>query len=78
MNGKKGYMKEQDYKSYDELPMYMNVPAMARLLGISESSGYELVHEKGFPAFRIGARIVIERDKLKAWIERRMQEGVVS
>ena len=56
----------------------MNVRAMARLLGISESSGYELVHEKGFPAFRIGARIVIERDKLKVWIERRMQEGVVS
>ena len=76
--GKKGYMTEQNYKNFSELPMYMSVPAMAKLLGISESSGYELVHEKGFPAFRIGSRIVIERDKLKAWIDRRMQEGIVS
>ncbi len=65
-------------KNFEELPMYMSVPAMAKLLGISESSGYELVHEKGFPAFRIGTRIVIERDKLRAWLDKRMLEGVVS
>lgn len=76
--GKKGYMKEQNYKSFDELPMYMSVPAVAKLFGISESSGYELVHEKGFPAFKIGSRIIVERDKLKEWIERRSAEGVVS
>ena len=77
-SGKNGYMTDQNRKNFDELPLYMNVPDMAKLLGISESSGYALVHEKGFPAFRIGSRIVIERDKLKAWIERRLQEGVVS
>jgi excisionase family DNA binding protein len=65
-------------KNFEELPMYMSVPAMAKLLGISESSGYELVHEKGFPAFRIGTRIVIERDKLRAWLDKRMRGGVVS
>ena len=73
-------MKEQNhiFTSFEELPMYLNVPTVAKLFGISESSGYELVHEKGFPAFRIGARIVIERDKLKAWIDKRSAEGVVS
>ena len=76
--GKKGYMEEQSYKSFDELPMYMSVPVVAKLFGISESSGYELVHEKGFPAFKIGSRIIVERDKLKEWIDRRSAEGVVS
>ena len=76
--GKKGYMEEQNYKSFDELPMYMSVPVVAKLFGISESSGYELVHEKGFPAFKIGSRIIVERDKLKEWIDRRSAEGVVS
>lgn len=77
-SGKKGYMTDQNCKNFNELPLYMSVPAVAKLLGISESSGYELVHEKGFPAFRIGSRIVVERDKLKIWIDRRVQEGVVS
>ena len=76
--GKKGYMEEQNYKSFDELPIYMSVPVVAKLFGISESSGYELVHEKGFPAFRIGSRIIVERDKLKEWIDKRSAEGVVS
>ena len=56
----------------------MSVPVVAKLLGISESSGYELVHEKGFPAFKIGSRIIVERDKLKEWIDKRSAEGVVS
>ena len=29
--GKKGYMEEQNYKSFDELPMYMSVPVVAKL-----------------------------------------------
>ena len=76
--GKKGYMTDQNCNNFNELPLYMSVPTVAKLLGISESSGYALVHEKGFPAFRIGSRIVVERDKLKSWIDRRVQEGVVS
>lgn len=70
-------MKDQNYNNFNDLPLYLNVATVAKLLGISESSGYELVHEKGFPAFRIGSRIVIERDKLRVWLDKRMQEGVI-
>ncbi len=42
-------MKESVYKSYDELPLFLNAETVAKLLGISPSSGYELMHEKGFP-----------------------------
>ena len=37
-------MKESLYKSYDELPLFLNAATVARVLGISPSSGYELMH----------------------------------
>ena len=60
------------YKTYDELPMFINVPALSKLFGISQSSCYELMHEKDFPSLRIGSRIVVPRDKLLEWIEARV------
>ena len=40
-------MKESIYKTYDELPLFLNAATAAKLLGISISSMYELMHEKG-------------------------------
>ena len=60
------------YKTYDELPMFINVPALSKLFGISQSSCYELMHEKDFPSLRIGSRIDVPRDKLIEWIEARV------
>ena len=37
-------MKESIYKSYDELPLFLNATTVAKLLGISPSSCYELMH----------------------------------
>ena len=67
-------MKETVYKTYDDLPMFINGRTVANLLGISQSSGYELMHEKGFPAIKIGSRIVVPRDKLIAWLEDKMAQ----
>ena len=64
-------MLESGYKTYDELPLFLNANAVAKLLGISPSSGYELMHEKGFPTLRVGSRIVVPRDKLIQWIEKK-------
>ena len=63
-------MKESVYKSYDELPLFLNAETVAKLLGISPSSGYELMHEKGFPVLRIGSRLVVPKEKFRAWVER--------
>ena len=60
------------YKTYDDLPMFINVPALSKIFGISQSSCYELMHEKDFPSLRIGSRIVVPRDKLIEWIEARV------
>lgn len=62
-------MKEATYKSYDELPLFLNAETASKLLGISISSMYELMHEKGFPVLKIGTRLVVPRDKLRAWVE---------
>ena len=63
-------MKESVIRSYEELPLFLNAETAAKLLGVSISSMYELMHEKGFPVLRIGSRLVIPKEKLQAWVER--------
>ena len=61
-------MKESTYKSYDELPLFLNAETVARVLGISPSSGYELMHEDGFPTLKIGNRIVVPSEQFFCWV----------
>ena len=42
---------------------------VAAVLGISRAGAYELVHSEGFPALKIGNRIVVPKDKLREWID---------
>ena len=67
-------MKKSIYKSYDELPLLLNVKQLADLLGVSDSSVYELTQEDGFPSLRIGKRIVIPKEELREWISARTKE----
>ncbi len=62
-------MKRSSYKSYDELPLFLQADLISDVLGISISSAYELMHEKGFPALRIGSRIVVPREKFIQWVD---------
>ena len=67
-------MKKSIYKSYDELPLLLNVKQLADLLGVSDSSVYELIQEDDFPSLRIGKRIVIPKEELREWITARAKE----
>lgn len=67
-------MKESSYKNYDELPLFLNADTVAKLLGVSVSSAYELLHEDGFPLLRIGNRLVVPREQLLRWIEGRLSQ----
>ena len=62
-------MNKCTYKNYDELPLMLNVVQVAAVLGISRAGAYELVHSEGFPALKIGSRIVLPKDKLREWID---------
>ena len=68
-------MKESTYKSYDDLPLFLNAEMVAKVLGVSPSSSYELMREKGFPALKVGSRIVVPKEKFIAWVERRSGGG---
>ncbi len=48
----------------------LSVPEMAAVLGISRAGAYELVRGKGFPALKIGSRVVVPKEKFIGWIDR--------
>ena len=62
------------YKSYDDLPLMLSVHDVAEVLGISKSSAYVLVKEKGFPKLKIGARVVVPREKFIEWINKNISK----
>ena len=66
-------MRESTYKSYDELPLFLNARMVSRILGVSQSSAYELMHQEGFPSMRIGNRWVVPREEFRAWVERQVE-----
>ena len=61
-------MKNQKYKSFDDLPLMLTVIDVAEVLGISRTGAYELVRQAGFPALNIGKRIVIPKEEFVRWI----------
>ena len=68
-------MKESSYKSYDELPLFLNAATVAKVLGISPSSGYELMHEPDFPVLKIGSRMVVPKEQFVEWVSQHTQGG---
>ena len=63
-------MKISSYKSYDELPLFLNAELVSKVLGVSPSSGYELMHEADFPVLKVGSRMVVPKEKFIEWVER--------
>ncbi len=68
-------MKESAYKSYDDLPLFLNAELVAKVLGVSPSSGYELMHEPGFPVLKIGSRMVVPKEKFIQWVDEHTKGG---
>lgn len=47
----------------------MTVKGLAEYMQIGRRQAYELTHSKGFPAFRIGRKILINREGLERWMK---------
>ena len=62
-------MKQSVYKTYDDLPLFLNVNLVAQVLGVSISTAYEMMHEPGFPVLRVGSRMVVPKEKFIQWAE---------
>ena len=68
-------MKVSQFKDYSELPLFLNAALVAKILGVSPSSGYELMHEPGFPILKIGNRMVVPKEKFIQWVEQNTSGG---
>ena len=49
-----------------------NAKEVATALGISVPKVYQLFKSEGFPAVKIGTRIVVPIDRLSAWLNERI------
>ena len=61
-------MKESMYKHYDELPLFLNAELVAKVLGVSPSTGYEPIHEPDFPVLKVGSRMVVPKEQFIQWV----------
>ena len=68
-------MKVSQFKDYSELPLFLNAELVAKVLGVSPSSGYELMHEPGFPILKVGSRMVVPKEKFIQWVEQNTVGG---
>ena len=67
-------MKSCKYMSAEELPMILNVQEVSDYIGLGMSQTYDLIRRIDFPAFKIGNRIFVPRDKFLAWIDNQSAE----
>lgn len=69
-------MKEEKFRSYDDLPLTLTVPEVGEVLGLSRAKAYDLARSEGFPSMRIGTRILVPRDKLIRWIDKQTETQI--
>lgn len=68
-------MQESVYKSYDELPLFLNSETAAKVLGVSASNCYKLMHQPGFPVLKIGNRMVVPKEQFIQWVNQQTERN---
>lgn len=65
----RGLFDTSDSDDFAGLPVLIPVPRAAQLLGISRASAYRYAVAGILPATRLGGRVFIHRDRLRAMLE---------
>ena len=61
------------FTSFEEMPVTLSVEQAAEVLSIAPVSLYKLIKKDStFPAMKLGRRIVIPKEKLKKWIDQKV------
>lgn len=55
--------------------LVLTVDEAGKMLGVSRQTAYQLIHTKGFPTLRIGRRMLVPKEQLKAWIAAQTKEA---
>lgn len=70
-------MERTIYRSFEELPAIITAVELASFLGISQSNAYNLLHSEGFPTLMVGKRMMVQKEKLRAWCEEHNETGLI-
>ena len=62
------------YSTNEREKIALSITEAAEQLGISRPTMYKLTRQAGFPVFKVGARTLISRAGLEAWVQ--TQAGV--
>ena len=65
-----------DTETYDDLPLFLNADMVAKVLGVSSSTSYELMHEPDFPVLNVGSRMVVPKEAFIQWVTKHTEGGV--
>ena len=49
---------------------YLTITELCELLKIGRNTAYSLCNDITFPSFRVGKKILIDREKLEIWLNR--------
>lgn len=56
--------------------LVLTVEEAGKMLGVSRPTAYQLSRSEGFPAIRIGRRVLVPVQQLKEWIAQQTQEAM--
>lgn len=59
------------YKDIDDIPAILNADNLQRFMHISRATTYNLLNSHDFPTLRIGKRLLVRKEDLLDWIDRR-------
>lgn len=62
------------YYTDEQVPLILSVNDVADILGLSRAYAYNLFHTAGFPAIRIGKRMMVRKEKFYEWLLAQEQE----
>mgnify|MGYP002420444829 FL=1 len=68
-------MNTSSIKNFDELPLFLNAEIVGKVLGVSTTTAYELMHEENFPGMRIGSRLIVSKEKFREWVDRQTERN---
>lgn len=60
----------------DNAKIAVSVPEAAELLGVSVPTVYQLARRADFPAFKVGARTLISRQRLELWVQQQAEQCI--
>jgi len=71
--------EEGRFQAYKEVTAAMGskrvvIRTLAKVLGVSSSSGYELMNETDFPVLKVGNRILVPKEKFIQWVKTNTKE----